>query len=116
MLESDYCPYCDYEIVPRDVFEITDVSVNEVDESVECPNCGKFIRASLEPLLTVGLSTEEAYLSYLSDRKEWLEDKLENDPDKRIINFYKDELSEIEREIRESRENIKINEELENEN
>lgn len=113
MLGSDYCPYCDYEIAPEDVFEVGDIRGNEQNESVECPNCGKFIRASLEPILTVGLSTEEVYLSYLSDRKEWLEDKLENDPDKRFINFYKDELSEIEREIKESRENIKINEELE---
>ena len=35
MLGSDYCPYCDYEIVLGDVFEIADVSGNEVDEVEE---------------------------------------------------------------------------------
>ena len=114
MLSSDFCPYCDYEIAPEDVFEIADASGIEVDESVECPNCGKSIRASLEPVLTVGLSSEEDYLSYLSDRKKRLEYRLENDPDKRFINFYKDELSEIEREIKESEEIVKENKELEN--
>ena len=113
MLGSDYCPYCDYEISPEDVFEIADVSGNEVDELVDCPNCGKFIRASLEPLLTVDLSSEEDRLSDLNDRKELLEDMMENDPDKRFINFYKDELSKLEREIKKSKGIIKDNKRIE---
>lgn len=114
MLGSNYCPYCDHEIDPEDVFEIGDVEGNEVDESVECPNCGKFIRASLEHILTVDLFSEEDYLSCLSYRKELLEHEMENDPGERFINIYKDELSEIEREIKESEEIVKENKELEN--
>lgn len=113
MLGSDFCPYCNHEISPEDVFETSDVSGNETDESVECPNCGKSIRASLEPILYVYLSSEEDHLSWLDSRKESLEERLENNSDERFINFYKSDLREINGEIAESREIIKNNKELE---
>lgn len=113
MLGSDFCPYCDHEINPEDIFETSEVSGNETDESVECPNCGKSIRASLEPILCVNLSSEEDHLSWLDSRKESLEERLENNSDERFINFYKSDLREINGEIAESREIIKNNKELE---
>lgn len=113
MLGSDFCPYCNHEINPEDVFETSDVRGNEQDELVECPNCGKSIRASLEPILYVYLSSEEDYLDYLNDRKKSLEEWLENNPDERFDDFYKSEIKEINGEIEESREIIKNNKELE---
>ena len=99
MLGSDFCPYCNNEISPEDVFETSDVRGNETDESVECPNCGKSIRASLEPILYVYLSSEEDHLDCLNDRKESLEERLENNSDERFIDFYKSDLKEINGEI-----------------
>ncbi|MCW6678180.1 hypothetical protein NH286_03305 [Anaerococcus sp. NML200574] len=113
MLGSDFCPYCNHEINPEDIFETSEVSGNETDESVECPNCGKSIRASLEPILYVYLSSEEDHFSWLNSRKESLEERLENNPDERFIDFYKSDLKQINGEIEESREIIKNNEELE---
>lgn len=113
MLGSDFCPYCNHEINPEDVFEIGDVRGNEEDEPVECPNCGKSIRASLEHILHVYLSSEEDHLDYLNDRKKSLEERLENNPDERFDDFYKSEIKEINGEISESREIIKNNKELE---
>lgn len=54
-------------------------------------------------------------MSWLDGRKESLEERLENNSDERFIDFYKSDLREINGEIAESREIIKNNKELEDE-
>ena len=112
MSEIDYCPYCGGEIEPSDVFETSDVSGNEVDELVECPNCSKLIRASLEPRLHIYLTSEDDYLFYLLSRQESTVQLLIAHEDKYYKGYYIDRLNEVNREIEQVRKNIKFNNEV----
>lgn len=109
MSESDFCPHCDREIKPSDVFELSDVSGNEVDELIECPNCGKLIRANLETSLHISLTSEDDYLFYLLSRQESTVQLLIAHEDKDYKGYYIDRLNEINREIEQVRKNIKFN-------
>ena len=109
MSESDSCPHCDMEIKPSDVFELSDVSGNEVDELIECPNCGKLIRANLGTSLHISLTSEDDYLWYLLSRQESTVQLLIAHEDKYYKGYYIDRLNEINREIEQVRKNIKFN-------
>lgn len=115
MLESDYCPYCNHEIEPDDVVEVCDMDGNEQDELVECPNCGKYIRASFEPVLCMSLESEEAYLRRLERNKANYEKRLESEHDQWSKDYYEGIIREAERKIRKSKAVIEENKNQEKE-
>ena len=109
MLESDYCPYCDAEIEIDDVVEVTDLNGNEQDELVECPNCGKHIRASFEPILCMSLTSEEYYLENLKQQRENYERELKTEYGQEGKDFYEWMIEEVNEKIAEANVNIEDN-------
>lgn len=109
MLESDYCPYCDAELEPGDVVEVCDVTGNK---QVECPNCGKHIRANFEPRLCMSLVSEEDYLRRLEREKESYEKRLKLEDDQEGKDYYEMMIRETERKIEKAKANIEENEEI----
>ena len=115
MLESDYCPYCDHEIDPNDVVEVCDMNGDEQDELVECPNCGKHIRANFEPRICMSLMSEEDYLEILEYQKENYEKTLKSVYGQQCKDYYEMMIRETERKIEESKANIEENKNQEEE-
>lgn len=115
MLESDYCPYCDSEIEIDDVVEITDLNGNEQDQLVECPNCGKFIRASFETRIHMSLVSEEDYLEQLEHQKEIYEENLNTEYGQKSKDFFEFMIDEVNRKKEMAKLHIEQNEEIEDE-
>lgn len=111
-MEFDYCPYCDHEIEVTDVFEISEVNGNENAELIECPNCGKMIRADLEPRISMTLYSEEDYLDDCIRLKNSYKEELKTDYGKDNKEFYEYRLKQIIDEIKQVNENIKYNNEV----
>lgn len=109
MLESDYCPYCDAEIEPDDVVEVCDMRGNEEDELVECPNCGKRIRASFEPVLCMSLTSEEYYLENLKLQRRNYERELKTEYGQESKDFFEMMIKEVDEKITEAKANIEEN-------
>lgn len=108
MLENDYCPYCGVELEPDDVVEASDLDGDEQDELVECPNCGKHIRASFELILCMSLESEEDYLVNLEHQKENYRN-LQSGYGQEFQDGFEMMIDEIERKIKESKANIEEN-------
>ena len=115
MLESDYCPYCNHEIEPDDVVEVTDLGGDEQDELVECPNCGKHIRANFEPRLCMSLVSEEDYLKQLEYQKENYKKTLKSEYGQKCKDFYEMMIDEVDEKIAEAKANIEENKNQEEE-
>lgn len=113
MLESDYCPYCDAEIGPHDVVEVTDLDGDEQDELVECPNCGKHIRASFELALCISLASEEYYLENLKLQRRNYERELKTEYGQESKDFYEAMIKEVDEKIAEAKSNIEENKDQE---
>ena len=109
MLETDYCPYCDAELNLDDVVEITDLNGNEQDELVECPNCGKHIRASFEPMLCMSLTSEEYYLENLKLQRRNYERELKSEYGQEYKDYYEMMIKEVDEKIAEAKANIEEN-------
>ncbi|EEI83527.1 hypothetical protein [Anaerococcus tetradius] len=106
MLENDYCPYCKAELEPEDVVEVCDITGNK---QVECPNCGKHIRASFEPRLCMSLTSEEYYLRQLEREKESYKKRLKSEDDQEGKDFYEMMIKEVDEKIAEAKANIEEN-------
>lgn len=115
MLESDYCPYCDAEIEIDEVVELCDINGNEQDELVECPNCGRFIRASFETTIHMSLLSEEDYLEQLEHQKEIYEENLKTEYGQKSKDFFEMMIDEVNRKIEGAELRIERNKEIENE-
>lgn len=115
MLESDYCPYCDAELNLDDVVERTDLNGNEQDELVECPNCGKHIRASFEPMLCMSLTSEEYYLENLKLQRRNYERELKTEYGQESKNYFEMLIKEVDEKIAEAKSNIEENKNQEEE-
>ena len=109
MLETDFCPYCDAEIGPGDVVEVCDMRGNEQDELVDCPNCGKHIRASFEPVLCVSLTSEEYYLENLKLQRRNYERELKTEYGQECKDFLEYMIKEVDEKIAEAKANIEEN-------
>lgn len=115
MLGSDYCPYCGYEIEPDKVVEVCELDGDEEDELVECPNCGKYIRANFEVLLSMSLMSEEDYLKDLKNRKEGYEKTLKTEYGQSCKEFFEYMIEKVDEEIEAAKRNIAENKEIEDE-
>lgn len=113
MLESDYCPYCGHEIEPNDVVEVCDMDGNEQDELVECPNCGKYIRASFETRICMSLMSEEDYLEQLEYQKENYKKNLQSEYGQKCKDFFEMMIDEVDRKIDGAKFRIEKNNERE---
>lgn len=109
-LYGDWCPYCEEDLDPEDLFEVCDCSGNETDELFQCPNCHKVFRASLESVLSLSIQSEEDYLQYLKYREKQLIDRIKLCVDKEYTSFYKEELATIQKDIEKSRKYVEKNE------
>lgn len=109
MLENDYCPYCDAELEPDELVLVGDLDGDEQDELVECPNCGKHIRASFEPVLCMSLTSEEYYLRQLEREKESYKKRLKSEDDQEGKDFYEMMVKEVDEKIAEAKVNIEEN-------
>lgn len=116
MLESDYCPYCGHEIEPNDVVEVCDMNGNEQNELVECPNCGKHIRASFEPRIDMSLVSEEDYLEYLERKKEEYKKILKSKDGQAFKDYYEMMIKEVDEKIAKAKANIEENKKCEDMN
>lgn len=115
MLETDYCPYCDAELEIDEVVELCDINGNEQDQLVECPNCGKFIRASFETRIHMSLTSEEYYLDQLEHKKEIYEENLKTEYGQKSKDFFGLMIDEVNREIEGAELRIERNKEIEDE-
>lgn len=115
MLETDYCPYCDAEIEIDEVVELCDINGNEQDVLVECPNCGKFIRASFETRIHMSLTSEEYYLENLKYQRENYEKTLKTEYGQKSKDFFGMMIDEVNGKIEGAELRIEHNKEIENE-
>lgn len=115
MLETDYCPYCDAELEIDEVVESCDINGNEQDKLVECPNCGKSIRASFETRIYMSLASEEYYLEQLKHQKEIYEENLKTEFGQKSKDFIEYMIEEVDKEIEAAKRNIAENKEVEDE-
>lgn len=115
MLGSDYCPYCGHEIEPDEVVEVCDLDGDAQDELVECPNCGKHIRANFERVLHMSLISEEDYLEDLKNRKESYEETLKTEFGQKSKDFMEYMIEKVDKEIEAAKRNIEENKEVEDE-
>lgn len=115
MLETDYCPYCDYEIEIDEVEEVCDLDGDEQDQLVNCPNCGKFIRASFETRIHMSLVSEEDYLEQLEHQKEIYEKNLNTEYGQKSKDFFEFMIDEVNRKIEGAELRIEHNKEVEDE-
>lgn len=115
MSGSDFCPYCEAEIEIDEVVEVCDMNGNEQDELVECPNCGKHIRASFEPVLCMSLESEEDYLEQLEYQKENYKKTLKSEYGQTCKDFYEMMIDEVDEKIAEAKANIEENKNQEEE-
>lgn len=115
MLERDDCPYCGYEIEPDDVVEVCDLDVEESYRLVECPNCGKYIRANFEAVLHMSLISEEDYLEDLKNRKEGYEETLKTEFGQKSKDFIEYMIEKVDKEIEAAKRNVEENKEIKDE-
>lgn len=115
MLGSDFCPYCGHEIEPDEVVEVCELDGDEQDELVECPNCGKHIRANFEAVLSMTLVSEEDYLKILENRKEGYEKTMKTEFGQKSKDFYEMMIEEVDKEIEAAKRNIEENKEMKDE-
>lgn len=108
----DYCPYCDSDIEPDEIFEMSEVDGNEYMESIDCPHCGQHIRASLAFRPYITLVSEEDFLFNEEMDKERFEERLKETNDKWYIEYLESELAKIEKHIGIAKQNIRENEEM----
>lgn len=108
-LYGDWCPYCNGEIEVEDLFEVCDCSGNEVDELFQCPHCHKVFRASLEPVMTLSIQSEENYLEWLLKDNENNKRLLKNEVDNYGKIYWRDRIDERKKDIEESRKNVEKN-------
>ena len=111
-MEFDFCPYCDHEIKVSDVFEMSEITGNETAELVECPNCGKMLRANLEPKISITLYAEEDYLDDCEALKTRYEQELNTEFGQDNKDFYEYKLDQITDEIKQVNDNIKYNDKV----
>lgn len=116
MLESDYCPYCKAELEPGELVEVCELDGDEQDELVECPNCGKHIRANFERVLHMSLVSEEDYLEDLKNRKESYEETLKTEFGQKSKDFIEYMIEKVDEEIETAKRNIEENKNQEQEN
>lgn len=115
MLETDYCPYCGAELEIDELVEVCDLDGDEQDELVECPNCGKFIRASFETRIHMSLKNEEYYLEKLKHKRENYEKTLKTGYGQKSIDYYRFMIDEMDIAIEGAELRIEHNKEIENE-
>ena len=115
MLETDYCPYCDAELEIDDVVELCELDGNEQDELVECPNCGRYIRANFETRIHMSLVSEEDYLEHLEHQKEIYEENLNTEYGQKSKDFFEFMIDEVNRKMGMAKLHIEQNEEIEDE-
>lgn len=115
MLETDYCPYCKAEIEPDEVVEVCNLDGDEQDELVECPSCGKHIRANFERVLHMSLVSEEDYLENLKNQKERYEETLKTEFGQKSKDFMEYMIEKADKEIEAAKRNIEENKEIEDE-
>lgn len=113
MLGSDYCPYCEVELEPDEVVEVTDLDGDEQEQLVECPNCGKYIIASFELVLCMSLTSEEYYLENLKLQRQNYERELKTEYGQESKDYFGMLIKEVDEKIAEAKANIKENNELE---
>lgn len=115
MSGSDYCPYCGHEIEPDEVVEVCDLDGDAQDELVECPSCGKHIRANFERVLHMSLISEEDYLEELKYRKEGYEESLKTEFGQKSKDFLEYMIEKVDEEIEAAKRNISENKEMKDE-
>ncbi len=111
-MEFDFCPYCDHEIEVSDVFEISEINGDEKAELVECTNCGKMLRADLEPKISITLYAEEDYLDDCETLKARYEQELKTEFGQANKDFYEYKIDQITDEIKQVNDNIKYNDKV----
>ena len=102
MLENDYCPYCGVELEPDEVVEVTDIDGDEQARLVECPNCGKHIRASFELVLCMSLTSEEYYLENLKLQRRNYERELKTEYGQESKDYFEMLIKEVDGKISEA--------------
>lgn len=115
MLETDYCPYCGAELEIDELVVVCDLDGDEQDQLVDCPNCGKFIRASFETRIHMSLTSEEDYLEQLEHQKEIYEENLNTEYGQKSNDFFVLMIDEVNRKIEGAELRIEHNKEIENE-
>lgn len=116
MFEHDYCPYCKTELEPDELVEVCELDGDEQDELVECPNCGKHIRANFEAILSMSLMSEEDYLKDLKKRKEGYEETLKTEYGQNCKEFFEYMIEKVDKEIEMAKQNIAENKEVDVQN
>lgn len=116
MFEHDYCPYCKTELEPDELVEVCELDGDEQDELVECPNCGKHIRANFERVLHMSLTSEEYYLENLKNRKEGYEETLKTEFGQKSKDFIEYMIEKVDKEIEMAKQNIAENKEVDVQN
>lgn len=111
-MEFDFCPYCDHEIEVSDVFEISEINGDEKAELIKCPNCGKILRADLEPIISINLYTEDKYLDDCKRLKNRYKEKLKTKFGEDNKDFYEYRINQMTSEIKQINKNIKYNNEI----
>lgn len=112
-LGTDFCPYCDYELEYDDVFEPADVDGSEEFVEVECTNCGRIMRASIELMPCLTLVEEESYLADLKMRRDRNMARLDDKYFENHKHFILEDIEILDLEIKQSQKNLKINSEVE---
>ncbi|WP_311481053.1 hypothetical protein [uncultured Anaerococcus sp.] len=115
MLGSDYCPYCGHEIEPDEVVEVCDLDGDAQDELVECPSCGKHIRANFEKVLHMSLVSEEYYLENLKLQRRNYERELKTEYGQECKDFIECMIEKVDKEIETAKRNISENKEMKDE-
>ena len=109
MLGSDYCPYCGHEIEPDEVVEVCDLDGDAQDELVECPSCGKHIRANFEKVLHMSLVSEEYYLENLKLQRRNYERELKTEYGQESKDYFEMLIKEVDEKIAKAKVNIEEN-------
>ena len=109
-LMTSLCPYCGQKLKAGDVLDVMDGDVEDV--SVQCPNCGKYMRASINIISFLSVFKEENYLKELSERQKAYKESLESDISPKHKNFYRNIVECLNAEIETSTAKVKHNKNL----
>ncbi|MBZ2386659.1 zinc ribbon domain-containing protein [Anaerococcus murdochii] len=113
-LMTNRCPYCGQKLKAGDVLDVMDGDVEDV--SVQCPNCGKYMRASINIISFLSVFKEENYLKELSERQRIYKESLESGSSLKDENFYRNMVECLNVEIEISTAKVKHNKNLKEQN